>query len=286
MRNAMNQDLRYGLRRLAREPGFNLLAVLTLSLGIGAATTIFSVIQAVLFDPFPGHDVDRVVAFHIVDPAQPGRSGRSSFEAPEFLQYQEHVRSFEEVIGGATQVVLFGTAEGTEMWIGGLVTPNNFSLLGVPAALGRTLLPEDARPGAPPVFVMTYKLWASRFAKDPAAIGRTYVLNDVPTTLVGVMPPNFAKLGAEAYLPVALERAGAEMAQRFLLQARLRRGVSLQEAEAEITAVARRLAASHPKLYPPNFTVKVLGLLDSVIGPFRKTLYTLAAAVGLLLLIA
>ena len=281
------KDLRHGVRLLHKQPAFSGLALLTLALGIGAATTIFSVIQNVLFDPFPGHNVERVVAFHIVDAADASGRGRSYFQVPEFLDYQAQVQSFEEMIAGTNEGVLHTTREGTEQFSGGLVSPNNFAFLGVPAQLGRALVADDALPGAPPVFVMTHKMWMVHFGGDPAILGRTFILNDVPTTLVGVMPPRFAKLGADLYRPIALERADAAQRQQFfLLQARLRPGVTLRQAEAEIDVVARRIAATYPKLYPRTFTVKVVPLLDSVIGPFRKTLYTLGAAVGLLLLIA
>ena len=148
---------------------------------------------------------------------------------PEFLDYQAQIQSFEEVIAGAGEDVLYATREGTEQFYGGLVTPNNFSFLGVPAEIGRALLPEDARPGAPPVFVLNHKTWVAHFGADPAALGRTFVLNDVPTTLVGVMPPRFAKLGADLYRPIALDRADPAQNERyFMLQARLKPGVTLE----------------------------------------------------------
>jgi len=280
-------DLRYALRVLGRQPAFCVLAVLTLGLGIGAATTIFSVVQNVLFDPFPGHNVDRVVTFQIHDVAQARPGGRSFFQVPEFLDYQEQIQSFEEVIAGSLEDVLYASGEGTEQFSGGLVTPNNFSLFGVPPQLGRPLTPEDARPGAPPVFVMSYKMWAGRFGADPGLLGRTFVLNDTPTTLVGIMPPRFTKLSADLYRPVRLDRADPEQSQRFFLfQARLKPGVTLRQAEAEIAVVAQRVAKTYPRQYPERFTVNVVTLLDGTIGQFRATLYTLAAAVGLLLLIA
>jgi putative ABC transport system permease protein len=281
------QDTRFGLRLLRRQPAFAGLAILTLALGIGAATTIFSFVQNVLFDPFPGHTVERVVAFQIRDAASTRPGGRQNFELREFLDYQAQLRCFEEVIAGATEDVLYTGPEQTESFMSGLVTPNNFRFLGMGAALGRTLRDEDARADAPPVFLLTHKTWVAHFGADPAAVGRSFTLNGVPTTLVGVMPPNFAKLGADLYRPVALDPADRALQGRFFLfQGRLAPGVTLAQAKAEITVVAQRLATTYPKLYPPKFTVEVVPLLDSVIGPFRKTLYTLSAAVALLLLIA
>ena len=153
------QDIRYGVRGVRNQPGFALLAVLTLALGIGGATTIFSVIQNVLLDPFPYTDAHRVAMIQIHDLSSNRPGGRSGFQIREFLDYQEQSHVFNEVIGGGYEDVLWTTGEGTEQFDGGLVTPNTFQFLGVPALLGRGLTPEDAKPGAPPVFVLAYKAW-------------------------------------------------------------------------------------------------------------------------------
>jgi putative ABC transport system permease protein len=281
-------DLRYAARGLRKQPAFAALAILALALGIGSATTMFSVIHAVLVDPYPMYaHIDRLVQVEIRDPAKPRMGGRGYFEVPEFLDYQAQVHSFEDVIGGAFEDQLYTTAEGTEQFDGGLMTPNNFEFMGVRAALGRTFTPEDARPGAPPVFVMNHKLWAGRFGSDSSLVGKTFVLNGVPTTLVGVMPQRFFKLGADLYKPVVLDRADpVQSRQYFRLQARLRPGVTLEQAEAEVALVAQRIAKLYPDNYPKVFTVKVLRWADSIVGQFKTTLYTLAAAVALLLLIS
>jgi hypothetical protein len=185
------QDLRYGARMLMKNPGFTSLAVLTLALGIGATTTIFSAIQNILLDPFPYKDAHRVVTIQIHDTGSSSPGGRSSFQAPEFLDYQEQSHVFEEVIGITGDDALYDNGAGMEQFFGGYVTPNAFSFLGVPAQLGRGITPEDARPGAPPVFVMAHKLWVKRFNMDPSILGKTFKLNGTPTTLVGIMPPRF-----------------------------------------------------------------------------------------------
>jgi putative ABC transport system permease protein len=281
------QDVRYAARGLRKQRTFAALAILALALGIGSATTMFSVIQNVLMDPYPYAHIDRLVQVEIRDPARPRSGGRSYFQLPEFLDYQAQVQSFEEVIAGTFEDQIYTTAEGAEQFDGGLVSGNMFDFLGVPAALGRTLTPDDAKPGAPPVFVMNYKMWAGRFGSDASLIGKTFVLNGVPTTLVGVMPQRFFKLAADLYKPVVLDRADPERArQYFRLQARLRPGVTLEQAEAEVTVVAHRLAKLYPDNYPQVFTVKVLRWADSIVGQFKTMLYTLAAAVLLLLLIA
>ena len=219
------QDFRYGLRGLRNEPAFAFLAVLALALGIGAATTIFSVIHNVLLNPFPYTDAERVVSIQIHDVASSRPGGRSFFRAPEFLDYQEQNHVFEEVIGGGFEDILYTTGEDTEQFSGGLVTANTFRFLGVPALLGRGLAPDDAKPGAPPVFVMSYKMWLKHFNLDPAVLGRTFVLNGVPTTLVGIMPQRFTKLAADLWRPMVLNRGDRGMSQRFFMfQARLKPG--------------------------------------------------------------
>ena len=280
-------DVRYGFRSLCGQPAFTCLAVLTLALGIGAAATIFSVIQNVLLDPFPYADANRVVTFQIRDVSNVRPGGRNFFQVPEFLEYQEQSDVFEEVIGGTPEDVLQTTDEGTELLTGGVVTANNFSFLGVPPLLGRGLSPDDVKPGAPPVFVMSHKMWLSRHNLDPDVLGRTLVLNGVPTTCVGVMPPRFTKLAADLYRPVILNRGDPQVNQRFFMfQARLKRGITFEQAEANIDLIARRLAKIYPDRYPQKFAVRVVGWAESIVGPFKTTLYTLAAAVGLLLLIA
>jgi putative ABC transport system permease protein len=281
------QDIRYGWRGLLRQPGFACLAVLTLALGIGAATTIFSVIQNVLLDPFPYVDADRVVTVQIRDVSSARPGGRNFFETPEFLDYQEQSHVFEDVIGGTFEDVLQATDEGTEQFAGGLVTANNFQFLGVPPVIGRGLTPDDVKPGAPPVFVMAYKMWLGRYNLDPGVLGRTFILNGVPTTCVGVMPQRFTKLAADLYRPVALNRGDPHVNRRFFMfQARLKPGVTFQQAQADMDVIARRLAKVYPDRYPKQFVVRVVGWAESIVGQFKTTLFTLAAAVGLLLLIA
>src|SRR5215831_10661972 len=200
------QDLRYGLRGLRKQPSFTLLAVLALALGIGAATSIFSAIHGVLLDPFPYTNADRVVQIMIHDLSTSRRGGRMFFAIPEFLDYQEQNHVFEDVIGGTYEDIMVPNGEGTDQFMGGSVTANMFRFLGVPAQLGRTLTPDDAKPGAPPVFVMSYKMWLKQFNLDPKILGRTFTLNNVPTTLVGIMPARFTKLDADLWRSIIMNR--------------------------------------------------------------------------------
>ena len=282
----MWQDFRYGLRSIRNQPAFTALAVLTLALGIGAATTIFSVIQNVLLDPFPYKDAHRVAAIRIHDSTNPQPFGRTALQTPEFLDYVEQNHVFEDVIGGTGEDVLMTTAEGTEQVTGGVVTGNLFQFLGVAAIQGRTLTPVDAAPGAPPVFVMAHKMWVKHFNADPSVVGRTLVLNGAPTTCVGVMPARFTKIAADLWRPVTLSRADPLVNRRyFVFQARLKPGVTLAQAAADLDAIAHRAAKVYPANYPKQFNVLVVSWVDSIVNEFRTTLYTMAAAVGLLLLI-
>jgi predicted permease len=281
------QDLRYGGRMLMKNPGFTSLAVLTLALGIGATTTIFSAVQNILLDPFPYADASRVVAIQIHDTSSSRPGGRSWFHAPEFLDYQEQSQVFEDVIGFTGDDVLYDSGAGMEQFNGGYVTPNAFSFLGVPAQLGRDITPDDARPGAPPVFVMAHKLWVKRFNQDPTILGKTFTLNGTPTTLVGIMPPRFIFYDPDLWIARAMERGGPRANRDYwIFLAKLKRGASAQQAQADIELIARRLAQSNPDNYPKNFSVRIVNWFDSLFGDFRKALYTIAAAVGLLLLIA
>src|SRR5215475_13038308 len=281
------QDLRYGARMLMKNPGFTSLAVLTLALGIGATTTIFSAIQNILLEPFPYKDAQRVVAIQIHDTSDSSPGGRTFFQSPEFLDYQEQSHVFEEVIGITSNDVLYDNGAGMEQFSGGYVTPNAFSFLGVPAQHGRGITPDDARPGAPPVFVMAHKLWVKRFNQDPSILGKTFTLNGTPTTLVGIMPPRFIFYDADLWVARAVDRVAPRSDRDYwVFLAKLKRGAAVQQAQADLELIARRLAQVYPDNYPKNFSVRIVSWFDSLFPQFREALYTIAAAVGLLLLIA
>jgi putative ABC transport system permease protein len=272
---------------MAKDPGFTAVAIVTLALGIGAATSIFSVIYNVLLDPFPYVDAGRFVFIQIHDVNESGPYGRVFFSVPEFLDFQEQNHVFDAVIGAGWEDTHWVTGEGTESINGASLTPNSCRVLGVPALLGRGITPDDIRPGEPPVFVMSYKFWRRRYNLDPTVLSRTFVLSDKPRTLVGIMPPRFTILGADLWIPATLDRSDPEARQRYLmLHAHLKPGITLAQAQADIDVIARRLAQVSPKEYPKKFTVQIINWLDFLVGSFRKTLYTLAGAVALLLLIA
>ena len=287
--NTLGQDIRYGMRGLAKNRGFTVMAILTLALGIGSSTALFSVIENVLIEPFPYTDPGRLMSLQIVDTERSEPGGRAAFTGPELLDYMEQNQAFDRAIASSPIDVLYTTGEGTERFEGYLVTPGTYEFFGMPALLGRVMVPADYEAGAPPVFVLRYKTWIARFSADPGILNRSYVLNGVSRTLVGIMPPRFAWGDADLWIPET-PRRGVDTARgafpRFwFFLGHLKPGLSIREAEAGLDVVARRLAAVYPKDYPKQFKVRLETLADLVVGRFRTTLFVVLAAVGLLLLI-
>ena len=176
------------------------------------------------------------------------------------------------------------------MFKGSMVTPGTFEFLGMPPLVGRVMQPADYEPGAPPVFVMRYKTWVTKFSADPSILGKTFVLNDTPRTLIGVMPPRFGFGDSDVWIPAKPDRAAVTeqhgFPQRWFLMGHLKPGVSEKQAQVDLDIVAHQLATKYPKDYPKHFVVEIQSLTDLVVGQFRTTLYIMLAAVGLLLLIA
>jgi putative ABC transport system permease protein len=278
------QDLRYALRTLGRSPGFAAVSIVTLGLGIGAATAIYSVIHNVMLAPFPYRDADRMVFPRIYDTQQGPTIGRQGYSAAEVLEFVENNHVFDATTSARGDLVLYRHRTGTESLSGAHVTPGTFEFFGLPARHGRVLQPHDYEPGAPPTFVMRHKTWMERFGGDLSILGRTFVLSGTPRTLVGIMPPRFGWYGADVFIPEKLT-SDAKGRFRFLV-GRLKPGVSIEQAAADLTVIAQRLAKVQPQDYPQRFGVYVGTLGESVVERIRPTLYTVLAAVGLLLLIA
>jgi predicted permease len=287
----LGQDFRYALRNLWKAPGFAVVAILTLSLGIGASTAIFSVVDNILMEPFPYTDAPRLMTVEIHDTEQNQPGGRASFSGPEFLDYAEQNHIFDRVIANANTDVLYKAGEGTLQFHGVYVTPGTFEFLGMPAMLGRVMQPADYEPGAPPVFVLRYKTWVKEFAADPKIINQNFVLNGVPRTLIGIMPPRFGWGDGDVWIPDKPNRAAStkEFAGAFprfwFLLGHLKPGVSQKMAASDLTVIANRLAKVYPKDYPKRFSVQLESLTNLVVGQFRTTILIVLAAVGLLLLI-
>jgi putative ABC transport system permease protein len=283
------RDFRYALRSLRRSRAFAAVAIATLGLGIGASTAIFSVIDNVLLEPFPYKDSSRMVFLRIHDAAGAQEEGRQGYTSNEFLEFADQNHVFDAVMATAEDPVLYKHGEGVEMLYGADVTPGAFEFFGMPALLGRVLEPADYQPGAPPVFVMRHKAWIERFNGDAAVLNKIFVLNGKARTLVGIMPPRFGWYDADVYIPEKPVRGAstgfAGLPVRWFLLGRLKPGISKAQGAADATVIANRLAKINPQDYPAHFQVLVKHLGDTVVGRFESTLYTVLAAVGLLLLI-
>jgi putative ABC transport system permease protein len=286
------QDLRFATRSLKKQPGFALLAILALSLGIGATTVGFGVVENLLFEAYSYKGAGRMVVFGIRDVKASKNDRRSNtLSIAQFLEYQKNNHVFDDIIGFYPGWIVYNSAGGSEDFNGAYVTANTFEFLGVPALLGRGLNTEDGKPGATPVFVMNYRLWQERFAGDPAVLGKVFTLDDQPATLIGIMPPRFQMYGARVWLPLTLSSSGATRGESritlwLMVLGRLKPGVTLPSAAADLDVTAKQLAKVYVKEYPSEFTVIMRRLNDAVLGNFKAMLYALMAAVFMLLLIA
>jgi predicted permease len=276
---------------IRRNPAFALAAILTLGLGIGATTLIFSVGASLLLEPFPYRDSGRIVRFYYHSLRPNGFSGAAEFLPDEYRDFRAAAHSFEETIGFNYASVQYIRGEGAEQLPVAWVTTNAFRFLGVAPLLGRPILPDDEDSAAPAVCVVSYRFWQEQLHGDPRSIGSTLTFDGQPRILAGVMPARFAFLGVPVWLP-SREHGGPGQATNRHLQvlqpmARLRPGVTLAAATAELDAIEHQLAQRYPQDYPdPRFTVSLRTLADSVVGGLRPLLYSLFGAVAMLLLIA
>jgi putative ABC transport system permease protein len=288
MLDSLATDIRFGARTLWKSRGFALISMITLALGVGASTAIFSVIDNVLLEPFPYTAPSRLMTVEIHDDAEVQSFGRQSYSSTEFFDYTTQNHVFDGAIGMNNEDALYTTKDGTERFEAELITPGTFEFLGVPPLLGRAASAADYAPSAPPVFVMRYKTWVARFNSDSSILNKTFTLNGTPRTLIGIMPQRFAWGGADLWIPqtpVRDEKHSSGFERRWFLLGRLKPGFTQAEAAADFTVIAKQHALQNPKDYPPHFTVRMRSLADGVVGQFRETLFIVLAAVGLLLLI-
>lgn len=280
--------LRHSARMLVRHPGFTLLALGTLALGMGATTTIVSVVNAVLLRPLPYQEADRLVVL-----SETRRGEEISVAFPNLLDWRAESRTLDAIAGFASRTLNLTAAGDPERLRGQVVTANLFSIVGVSPILGRAFAPEDDQPGAERSVVIGHGLWQRRFGGDPGLLGRAVLLHDEPYVVIGIMPPGFdfpggiVYGGAEFWIPAGL--AGPSWSQRdehpgIVGLARLAPGATLETARAELTGIAGRLAEAWPTNREQSVILR--SALDSLVGEYRQALLLLLAAVGLVLLIA
>jgi putative ABC transport system permease protein len=286
------QDIRYAGRGFIRTPGFTLVAVMTLALGVGATTSIFSVVNGIVLRPLPYPESDRLMAVFSTDLD----GARDNHSGANFLDFKTQSRSFQEIAGHRALRLTVETGDAPQLVRGNSVTPNFFSVLDVPAALGRTLSPEVDVPGSNRTVVLSHRLWQSQFGGDISILGRQVRMNEEQYAVVGVMPPEFdfpedSEFWAASRYRVPespVELIDPEQARNVSwLSAigRLKQGVNLTQAQTEMSTTAERLADEYPDVNGDE-DLLLVPLRESIVGQVSTTLYVLLGAVGFLLLIA
>jgi putative ABC transport system permease protein len=283
----LGQDLRYAARVLRRNPGFTFAAVLTLALGIGGVTVIYSALRNILLDPFPYVKSDRMVNVFVMNAATGDRHHGGAMGQDESLDLLEQQTAFEAVVVSATDNAVMRSSTGSDIVSLSEMTPNTFPFLGVPPLIGRVFTEDDARPGAAPVVVLAHGAWVDMFGGRGDVLGKVVTVGDTAHTIIGVMPPRFAWQAPHMWVPLMLRRGATPPDERrFWYQAHLAPGVTLAEASKRMTAIAQRRARLYPGEYPERLRVDVLDLRYRVVGRFSNVLFTLLGAVVLLLFIA
>ena len=297
----MGQDLRYAWRMLRRSPGFAALAILTLGLGVGATTTIFTVVNGVLLRPLPYREPDRLANLWVDFGV--GAQSLPAMSPGDFRDYQERNRSFEMLAAGSGgQVVgatgaLTGTGGEPERVDVSPVTANFLPLLGVDPVYGRHFTAEEEAPGGPKVVILSHGLWKRRYGGDPGIIGARIRLDGLDQTVVGVMPEGFRLwLPSEAFLitdsqiwkPLQFNYANQPPRNFtfFTVFGRLKPGVTFEQAQADLSEIARQLRAEHAVHEAADMQIRVVPLQDDVVKHARRALVALFVAVGFVLLIA
>ena len=283
--DTLARDLRYAIRVLGREPGFTLLAVLALALGLGATTAMFTVVDSVLLHPLPYARPDRlVVALH-------GPAATAPVSPADFFDYRGTARSFSGLAAAQAWGATLGGGDRPERLAGLQVSTDLFDVLGVTPQLGRSFVPDEEQSGRHRVVVLSHRLWQRQFGGDRSIVGRPILLDATPFVVIGVMPERFQfapfwQTRAELWVPLALASRRDDRGGRSLrLFGRLKDEVSVARAQAEMTAIAARLEREYPATNT-NVTITIRPLLDKVVSGVRGTLVALMAMVTFVLLIA
>jgi predicted permease len=279
------RDLRFGFRNLTKNRAFAALAVCSLALGIGASTAMFSVIYAVILDPFPYKDVDSLMSVMV---REPGRQfGRSYYNVDQYVEIAGRSSIFDGVIASTISDVVWRTGGEPQRLRGNHCSTNTFEVMGVPALIGRAATPADGAPDAGPVVVLGYKFWQKQFGGDASVLGRRMELNGVIRTVIGVMPPRFMWRGADVYIPAVYRHGerpeGVEMVH---VLGRLKPGVTAAQAEADLHPIIEHLREQSPSDFPEKWRVGLLSFKQSFPSGIQEGLWILFGSVGMLLLIA
>jgi putative ABC transport system permease protein len=274
-------DLRFALRELRKRPGFTLTAVLSLALGIGATSAVFSVIYAVLIDPFPYPGYDRIVELRLKDKG--GNYRFIGLTGPQMDQLRQ-TKSIESIVAMDEWNLTTTDSDVPEDVQGFYLSPNDPNHWGIPAMMGRWLIPSDAPPGeeAQRVVVIPYDFWQRYFMGDPNVIGRKIQLVHKTYEVVGVMPPRFKWGEADLYVPL---KVTSDPHIDFGASIKLRPGVTPVQADAELQPIIEEFAKQNPTRYPDGFRVNLRSIVDVYARPLGTTLYVLLGAVASLLLI-
>ena len=301
MRDSLARDLRYAVRGLLRNPGFTVVAIFALALGIGSATTIFSVVNGVLMQPLPYRAPDRIV--NIWNDLGDGAQSLPAVSAPDYRDYPNETTLFEEFAAGSggglvgASGILTGTGGDPERVDVSPVTSNFFPFLGVKPMLGRQFTADDERFHGPNVVMLSHALWTRRYGSDSTIVGKTILLDGVPNEVIAVMPPGFhLLLPAEAFLikdselwkPLQFDwdHPPPRNLTGFTVFGRLKPGVTLEQAQAEMNAVAARFRERYAIHKASNLRIRVVSLHQDIVKGVRPALLILLAAAGVLIVIA
>jgi len=282
------QDIRYAFRTMRRNPGFALVAILTLAIGIGANVAIFSVVNGVLLEPVPFPHADRLVLIWETDMNRGVLRG--TIAATELLDWRKMNQSFEELSAWrAMFYTITGSGEPEQVW-GSQVTGNFFRLLGVSPILGRDFQSDDEQPGHEQVAILSYRFWQGHFGGDQSVIGQAIRIDEKPYTIIGVLPRNFSPYGVtsdlDVWTPFAFVRSQLDPEDHELIVfGRMRQGVTLAHAQAEMGTILEALKKTHPSFDQKN-GIRVVTLQSDLVRRQRPALLLLMAAVAFVLLIA
>ena len=282
----MWQDIRYAVRTLLKKPGFTLIAVMTLALGIGASTAIFTVVDAALLRGLPYKSPEQL--YHLWESTPQKEFAQREFSYPDYQDYQKNqvCEGIAAYTGGGA--IMSGRGE-PERILAPAASANFFSLLGVEPLIGRTFQPGEDKPGAPRVTVLTYGMWQRRFGGDQGILGQSLTLNGDSYTVVGVLPASFQFAFRSADLWRPYQPTDAQLTRRFLhgtnLIGRLKPGVNIQQAQTELSVIASRIEQENKQSHAGT-GLRLVPLQEQVIGQVKPILLVLLAAVGFVLLIA